>query len=252
MSSITETTANQDFYQVFMEPPRNALKMREFLHQACVLSQDEDFAKQHFVSSGYALLAWAVSFFENFKCAGKCLENCVIDIWHMDISQVLEQLSENGIDFVHSMKYTLVMPFIIFAGLFMPDPVYTSLDFPRYYVLGRAPEGTEDREHVNREENTQQIEENYAEQIRLGQERIIQLEERQHELVEERNYFQEQLVVHGAGIIQNGLIPNAQNLQNQFDALQAENAQLVEDLADQIDARAQFVIERDEIGRAHV
>jgi hypothetical protein len=60
---------------------------------------------------------------------GETFIKCSISLFHLSIQEYFENFVEGTVNILCSAKYVLMMPSIIFLGLFAPQALYSQLDY---------------------------------------------------------------------------------------------------------------------------
>jgi len=116
-------------YHSFMEPPQDSYQIRKLVNQVHTFSTDPQSTHRYEITK-YSIIIWGISFFETLKFSGKCLQTCLIEIWLLDSPEVKSVLHANSSNAMHSLKYFIVMPLIIFAEQFSKTHTLAPLDYP--------------------------------------------------------------------------------------------------------------------------
>ena len=144
-SSVTTQTFNENWMTRLMEPAPNATDYKEIIEKAYDASQtQDDFVKRHFEPAGYGSLAWVVAFFDTLTFTGKMLTESVIFLVERNYDEALEALKTNTFDAYYSAKQLVLLPFIIFAGIFFPDHVFGQMHYPNQLASFEQIQGREE------------------------------------------------------------------------------------------------------------
>lgn len=115
----------------FFEPPSRSYNLRENLSYASQFAQEEgdSFCNRHIVSTCCAFKAWVISIFDAIGYVFQTAYRATIAILKGDGEELVTVLKFGFLDTGNSLKLTLFLPWMIFAGFFAPDQIYPKMDF---------------------------------------------------------------------------------------------------------------------------
>ncbi|GAB4191457.1 MAG: hypothetical protein Tsb0015_13320 [Simkaniaceae bacterium] len=214
MSTVSNTLSEDtNIINSFMRPAEDAYLLRENLHNAAQISTNDSFFNARTSSFFYGLTAWFISIGDTFSYSGEFFRRASISIINGNCEEFSATVENQGESILKSLKYAILLPSIIFFGLFAPETVYGPLDYP-----------------VRRSDSSENPENNAADSVLqqrvLEQERRIQELENQTQRLngpsEENNQRYEQAIQENERLL-NQLNEAWQNMA-QFNEVQ-ENAQ---------------------------